>query len=46
MIDNNKVTVNAASEMHFDNRKEAREYAIKLLEAGLTFLEIKKDTDC
>lgn len=34
------VVVRADSEKYFDSQLEARKYAIKLLEAGLTFIEI------
>lgn len=41
-----KVAVIAESTRYFESQEEARAYAIKLLEAGLTFLEIINKEDC
>lgn len=38
-----KTTVKADSTKYFDDQNEAREYAIKLLEAGLTFIKITEE---
>lgn len=46
MENKEKVAVKAHSTKHFDDAERAREYAIKLLEAGLTFLTIEDENDC
>jgi len=38
-----KIIVKADSQKYFDDQEKARKYAIKLLEAGLTYLKIEDD---
>ena len=46
MADNKKIVVRANSSKYFQDQEEAREYAIKLLQAGLTYLEVTDKEDC
>jgi len=46
MEENIKIAVRVNSIRYFDSREEAREYARKLLEAGLTYLKIEDKDDC
>ena len=46
MADDKKTVVKANSNKYFKTQEEAREYAIKLLQAGLTYLEVTEEVDC
>jgi len=46
MVEKDQTAVKANSTKYFNTQEEAREYAIKLLEAGLTFITITDKDDC